>query len=49
MRFQVLGKVIQFYIYVCVYMCIYIYTHTYSFSDLFHYRILQDIDYSSIL
>ena len=43
--FQVYSKVIQ--------LCICIYTHTYIyilflFQILFHYRLLQDIEYSSL-
>ena len=53
-QFQVYSKVIQFYIYIYIYihthMCIYIYTYIYNvpFQILFHYRLLQDIDYSSL-
>jgi len=40
--FQVYSKVIKLYIYMCVYIYIYI------FQIVFHYRLLQDIDYSSL-
>ena len=48
--FQVNNKVIQLYIY----MYIYTHTHTYiyiyikSCQILFHYKLLQDIEYSSL-
>ena len=33
----------------CIYMCVYIYIHTHTlFQTLFHYRLLQDIKYSSL-
>ena len=32
---------------VCIYMCVYIHTHT-LFQILFHYSLLQDIEYSSL-
>ena len=35
--FQVYSKVIQLYIYICI-----------LFQVLFHYRLLQDIEYSSL-
>ena len=41
--FQVYSKVIQLYIYMCVYICIYI-----LFQIIFHYRLLKDIEYSSL-
>ena len=31
---------------ICVYICIHLYI--YSFSDSFHYRLLQDTEYSSL-
>ena len=45
--FQVYSKVIQLYIY----MCIYVYMHVYIyilFQIVFHNRLLQDIEYSSL-
>ena len=43
-------SVFYIYAYVCVYVCIcmYIYMYVYSFQDSFPYRLLQDVEYSSL-
>ena len=43
MLYKVYRKVILLYIYVCV--CVYIYI---PLQILFHYRLLQDVEYSSL-
>ena len=43
--FHMYSKVIQLYIYVYI---VNIYVYICSFSDYFHYRLLQDIEYSSV-